>query len=146
MPIPAMLPNWLNSSSSRSICDWNRTPAPRPTPTQSTAEQALKETKRGQPTRRAPAIGGAMMARPGMNFAMTRELMPQRSKRVCVWLTQESGSREILHRALRTRMPYLSPIQYQPQSAVRHAITAPRNSAGKDECRHRGHGNTDLVE
>jgi hypothetical protein len=77
-------------------------------------------------------MGGAMMARPGMNFAMTRELMPQRSKRVCVWLTQESGSSEILQRALRTRMPYLSPIQYQPQSAARHASTDPVNSSGND--------------
>ena len=69
-----------------------------------------------------------------MNFAMTRELTPQRSNRVCVWLTQESGSKEILHRVFKTRMPYLSPTRYQPQSAARHAITDPMNSAGSDTC------------
>ena len=60
---------------------------------------------RSQPMRMAPASGGAMMARPGTNLAITSELMPQRSKRVCVWLTQESGSREILHSVFSTRMP-----------------------------------------
>ena len=40
------------------------------------------------------------MARPGTNLAITSELIPQRSKRDCVWLTQESGSRDIRHSSL----------------------------------------------
>ena len=60
---------------------------------------------RGQPMRMAPASGGAIVASPGMNFAITNEFTPQRSKRICVWLTQESGSRETRHRVLSTRMP-----------------------------------------
>ena len=55
--------------------------------------------------RRAPASGGAMMARPGTNLAMTSELTPQRSKRDWVWLTHESGSREMRHSVFSTRMP-----------------------------------------
>ena len=55
--------------------------------------------------RMAPASGGAMMARPGTNLAITRELIPQRSKRDCVWLTQESGSSEIRQSVFSTRIP-----------------------------------------
>ena len=58
-----------------------------------------------QPMRIAPASGGAMMASPGTNLAMMSELTPHRSKRICVLLTQESGSSDILHRVLSTRMP-----------------------------------------
>ncbi len=39
---------------------------------------------RSQPMRMAPASGGAMIARPGTNFAITKELIPHRSKRVWV--------------------------------------------------------------
>ncbi len=63
-------------------------PAPRAAPVHRIAARVLNKTNRGQPMRMAPAIGGAMVDKPGTNFAMTIELMPQRSKRVWVWLTQ----------------------------------------------------------
>ena len=81
-------------------------PAASPLPTQSGARPACESTMNlGQPMRMAPARGGAMMARPGTNLAITSELMPQRSKRVWVWLTQESGSKEMRHSVFSTRMP-----------------------------------------
>ncbi len=53
----------------------------------------------------APANGGAIVARPGMNFAKISELTPQRSNRFWVWLTQESGSSDMRQRVLSTRIP-----------------------------------------
>ncbi len=53
-------------------------------PTHSAAPAALNAMNRPQPIRMAPARGGAMIARPGMNFAITKELIPHRSKRVWV--------------------------------------------------------------
>jgi hypothetical protein len=85
-----------------------------------------------QPMRNAPASGGAMMDKPGTNLAMISELTPQRSKRFCVLLTQESGSSEILHKVFSMRMPKISPSRYQPQSAARQASTAPKNTALSD--------------
>jgi len=53
-------------------------PATRPVPTQRTAPQVLKKDESQPPDAHlAPAIGGAMIARPGMNLAMTSELMPR---------------------------------------------------------------------
>jgi len=41
--------------------------------------------------RSAPAMGGATVEKPGMNFATTSDETPQRMKRASVWLTQEAG-------------------------------------------------------
>ncbi len=53
----------------------------------------------------APARGGAMTARPGTNLAITSELIPHRSKRDWVWLTHESGSKDMRHSSFSTRIP-----------------------------------------
>jgi len=47
--------------------------------------------------RSAPAMGGATVEKPGMNFATTSDETPQRMKRASVWLTQEAGLIESLH-------------------------------------------------
>jgi hypothetical protein len=80
-------------------------PAASPLPTQIAPPIALSPRNRGQAMRMAPASGGAMMAKPGTNLAIIRELTPQRSKRDWVWLTQESGSREMRHSVFSTRIP-----------------------------------------
>ena len=53
----------------------------------------------------APANGGAMVARPGTNFATTSAFTPQRSNRDCVWLTHESGVSDTRHNVFITRLP-----------------------------------------
>jgi hypothetical protein len=53
----------------------------------------------------APASGGAMVLKPGMNLATTSDFAPQRVKLSSVWLTQESGDSEILHSRRRMRLP-----------------------------------------
>ncbi len=83
-PATATLPMRSRCCSSSSICELNRMPATKAAPTQSAAERVLKKINRSQPMRNAPAIGGAMVDKPGTNFAMIKELTPQRSKRVCV--------------------------------------------------------------
>jgi len=105
MTTPAMAPKWLRRASNSSICERNSMPAASATPTQIIAPSVLSARNRSQPMRIAPASGGAMMASPGMNLATSSELMPHRSNRLWVWLTQESGSREILHRVFKTLMP-----------------------------------------
>src|ERR1051326_4513137 len=57
-----------------------------------------------------PARGGAMVLRPGINFARSRERAPCLEKTPSVRRTQESGSREILLRNCRIRMPLRRPI------------------------------------
>ncbi len=53
----------------------------------------------------APASGGAISESPGTNLATTSAFMPQRSKRDCVSLTQESGVSEMRHRVFITPLP-----------------------------------------
>jgi len=53
--------------------------------------------------RRAPAIGGATVEKPGMNLAITSDGMPQRMNRDSVWLTQEAGLMDSLHKPAKTR-------------------------------------------
>ena len=94
-----------NHAIARSICALNTIPTPRPAPTHSAAPAVLNTRKRGQPMRVAPANGGAMVARPGTNFAITSAFTPQRSKRDCVWLTHESGVSDTRHSVFITRLP-----------------------------------------
>src|ERR1700679_1483015 len=127
-----MPPNSPKCPSNRLICDLNSTPAANQQPTQRTAEQVLRRINRCRPMRMAPAKGGAMIAKPGTNLAMTNEFTPQRSKRVCVSLTHLSGSGENLHSVFITWMPYLSPTRYQPQSAATQAITEQSSSDARE--------------
>jgi hypothetical protein len=62
----------------------NSIPAASKLPTHSIALAVLKTPNRNHPIRMAPASGGAMIASPGMNFAITKELTPHLSKRDCV--------------------------------------------------------------
>jgi hypothetical protein len=80
-------------------------PKPSATATHRTDPALLKATNLVQPMRMAPAMGGAMIASPGTNLAITSALTPQRSNRVWVSLTQESGSSEIRHSVFNTRIP-----------------------------------------
>ena len=64
-----------------------------------------------------------------MNFATMRIFAPQRSKLVCVWLTHESGLREMRHKRLITRPPSTRPAMYQTLSPITHAATARPNNA-----------------
>src|SRR5256886_2871491 len=57
----------------------------------------------------APASGGAIVARPGMNLPRTRVIPPQRSKWFSVWRTHESGDSEMRQRVVMTRRPYCRP-------------------------------------
>ncbi len=53
--------------------------------------------------RSAPAMGGATVEKPGMNFATTSDETPQRMNRPSVWLTQDAGLMESLHSPVNTR-------------------------------------------
>ena len=48
-------------------------------------------------------MGGATVENPGMNLAMTSDETPQRRKRASVWLTQEAGLIDSLHKPASTR-------------------------------------------
>src|SRR5450755_1497465 len=127
--MPAIVPALFKCGSSVSICVLRSTPAPRPDPTHRAAPSELKDKNRIQPIRVAPASGDAMIDSPGTNFATRSAFEPHRSKRLCVWLTHESGVREIRHNTLMTLLPYTRPAMYQLVSAARHAATAPSNSS-----------------
>ena len=87
------------------IWAWNSIPAAIAAPAQITTPMPLKTRNDGQPRRVAPASGGAMVERPGMNFESTSVSFPQRSKRNSVWRTQESGESDTRHRSFITRRP-----------------------------------------
>ncbi len=87
------------------IWAWNSIPAPIAPPAQIVTPRPFSRRNDGQPSRIAPASGGAMVERPGMNFEKTSVSFPQRSKRNSVWRTQESGERETRHRSFITRRP-----------------------------------------
>ena len=80
----------------------------------------------------APAIGGAIVARPGTNFAMTSALTPQRSKRDCVSLTHESGVSEILHNSFMTPLPNRRPARYHAMSATKLPARLTASNDGTD--------------
>ena len=84
----AMEPISSSRLRSRSTCGPSNIPPPSHVPTQRAPPKVLKSSNRCQPMRVAPASGGAMVARPGTNFAISRAFTPQRSKRACVSLTQ----------------------------------------------------------
>src|SRR6185312_16662150 len=97
--------------------------------THTTEPARLNAANCANPIRVAPASGGAISDRPGTNLATNRALPPQRSKRVWVWLTQESGVREMRHNSFITRLPYRRPDRYHAVSPMKQAATAPMQSA-----------------
>ena len=80
----------------------------------------------------APASGGAIVARPGMNLPRTRVIPPQRSKWFSVWRTHESGDSEMRQRVVMTRRPYCRPATYQAESPIMEAAKATPKTAGAD--------------
>src|SRR5262249_62045359 len=104
-------------ASRRSICDPRSIPPPTPAPTHSAVPAPLNNRNGSQPTRVAPASGGASKEMPGTNLATRSALTPQLSNRSWVWLTHESGVSEIMHSALMTRLPYWRPARYHVTSA-----------------------------
>src|SRR6266478_2310612 len=78
-----------------------------------------------------PSSGGATVLSPGMNFASNRERAPCLEKIPSVRRTQESGSREILQRNCRMRMPLVRPRAYQKESAESAAMATKNSEAQK---------------
>src|ERR1700737_2593107 len=100
--------------------------------THAAEHRALYTRKRSQCILVVPASGGAMSANPGTNLATSSAFEPQRSKRDCVSLTQESGVSEIRHNSFMTPLPYTLPARNQTLSAATHAKMAPANNAAGD--------------
>ena len=82
---------------------FNTHPAPSASPAQSAPPAPAASRKPAWCMRRAPAIGGATVEKPGMNLAITSDGMPQRMNRDSVWLTQEAGLMDSLHKPANTR-------------------------------------------
>src|SRR5882724_11562618 len=78
-----------------------------------------------------PASGGATVLSPGMNLASSNERAPCLAKMPSVRRTQESGSREILQRNCRMRIPFLRPRMYHTESAERAAMATKNSEAQK---------------
>src|ERR1700757_3322918 len=87
-------------------------------PDHSRPPNADHEVKRQRGIPVTPAIGGAAVFRPGMNFATSRERAPYRWKVSSARRTQESGSMEILHRKPRMEAPRRRPSWYQTVSLI----------------------------
>src|SRR5258708_22118252 len=102
------------------------------TPTHAAEPKVLKTRKRSQAIFVAPASGGAMSANPGTNLATSSAFEPQRSKRDCVSLTQESGVNDIRHNSFMTPLPYTLPARNHTLSAATHAVMAAANNATGD--------------
>ena len=80
-----------------------------------------------------PAMGGAIVLRPGTNFANNSEFIPYFRKLVSVFRTQESGLRDILQSKVSTWRPRVRPIQIPHQIAQETAChrKQKRNHPGK---------------
>ena len=72
-------------------------PAHKPAP----MADAIKNDDGAMP--KAPATGGATVAKPGMNLPNTSYHTPHLANRASVWLTQELGLIDILHSKASTR-------------------------------------------
>src|SRR5260370_219992 len=77
---------------------------------------------RRRPT--TPASGGAMVLRPGRNFATSRAQRPRLMNRFSVRRTHESGSSERRQITSRTRLPRARPSSYHTTSGGREAASA----------------------
>src|SRR5476649_588619 len=86
--ISAVVPMVLRMSSTWSMLVWKKEPMPMPTPLHNSPPRMLKPRKRPLLVPMAPASGGAMVLKPGMNLATTSAFGPQRLKLSSVWLTQ----------------------------------------------------------
>src|SRR5579863_2614673 len=124
----AALPKSTIRGSSRSICERSSMPASSAAPIHSADPSVLSAAKRASLMWVAPASGGAIIDSPGTNLAMIRALTPQRSKLLCVWLTQISGVSEMRHSSFMTRPPLRRPAAYQVASPMMQASSAAANT------------------
>ena len=101
----AVLPIVDRISRTSSTLSWNQAPSRMPTPLHSAAPVTAYSRKGFGATPIAPDNGAAMVLKPGTNLDTSSDLTPNRLKRSSVWLTHESGDREILHSSRRMRLP-----------------------------------------